>query len=314
MSQHVTLSPGIGVTVFGSLPGDLRPDVIAACDHVTLHTAADAGDVRNAARVRALGCERVRLAIPANYLVRLANARGEAAAVAEVERCARVALDMGAELFELNGEGSSDGEKPGDWIAPADAPAETERLERLAEMLFEAIVDVLGDACAAGWTSHDGTGFRIPRRFLRLIDLHRPQHYPALPHEKGKPPPPRITQRGLEKRVAWSLGQWDGLATRGKVPGDVVPYGPRWAMYTQAHGLTLGALVWALCEHSDATLWAFPGSWDELALRALKCARVIRNNVDVTKPDVIERWQTAKALDVDGSVGPATIGAAEACL
>lgn len=300
MTHTVSVRPGVGVTIYGNLPRDIHPEVVGACDHVTLHTAADAGDVRNAARVRSLGCNRVWLAIPANYLVR----KSDDDAVREVERCARVALDMGAEVFELNGEGSSDGQTPGDWIGAN--PAESERLEELAVKLAEAARAVLGERCALAWTSHDGRRFRIPRRFLKLLDLHAMQHYPALPHEKGQPPPPLITQRGMEKRVNWSRGGWDVLADRGDVPGNVLPYGDRWSMYTQAHGLSLAATVWALCEAATARLWAYPGSWGDKALPALRMAREIRRNVQ-PGVDAIENWQQAKGLEPDGVIGPNTL-------
>lgn len=294
----IHVPPGIGTTIYGHLPRDLSADVIAACDHVTLHTRADASDVQSAAKVRAMGCSRVWLAIPANYLVRLSDS----AAVAEAERCARVARDMGAEVFEFNGEGSSDGRTPGDWIAPKGATQEVERLESLARLIVGAARDMLGEACAIGWTSHDGTGFRVPRSHLPLIDLHSPQHYPA---EAGRV----ATQAKLAQRIAWSRGQWEGLAMRGLVPADVIPYGAKWSPYYQAHGHEVGALVYGLCEAPTTRLWAYPGSWSAAGLRALKAARVIRANTDVTLPDVIARWQQAQGLTPDGIVGPRTLAA-----
>jgi hypothetical protein len=301
------LAPGIGATLYGNLPRYLSADVISVCDHVTLHTRADASDVQSAAKVRAMGCSRVWLAIPANYLVRMSDS----AAVAEVKRCAAIARDMGAEVFELNGEGSSDGRTPGDWIAPANDPNEAERLENLAVALFTAAREVLKDDCALGWTSHDGTGFRVPRRFLSLVDLHSPQHYPAMPGRTA-------SQTDLARRIAWSQGQWDGLAARGRVPDEVTPYAFRWSPYYQGHGHAVGALVWGLCEAATARLWAYPSSWSPEGLKALRAARVIRAGVGACPgsddgawwPDVIERWQASQGLTADGIVGPRTLAMA----
>lgn len=308
MTHFVHVPPGVGVTFFGNLPGILDPEVIAACDFVCLHTMLDRADHDHARRVRALGCSRVWIATPANYLVRRMS---DDAAVSEVQRAARIARDLGAEVFELNGEGTSDGEKPGDWIVPLRDLAGAARLEVLAQRIMDAARAVAGDRMALAWTSHDGTGFRVPRAFLQhpALDLHAPQHYPALPRKNGAPP--RITQRGMEKRVAWSEGQWQALAARGVVPPDVCPHGARWTMYTQAHGLTVGAMAWALCEAPTARLWAYPSSADRPEmLAALRVARAIRRDVDVGKPDAIERWQAAKGLVSDGIVGRATISAA----
>lgn len=298
MTHTIHVPPGIGATIYGNLPRDVSPELVAACDHVTLHTAADASDVQTAAKVRQLGCERVWLAIPGNYLAR----KSDADAVKEIQRCAHIALDMGAEVFEINGEGSSDGKKPGDWIAPTSDPFEGERLEALALLIAHAAKDVMGESCALGWTSHDGTGFRIPRRFLSRIDVHAPQHYPAYAGHT-------VSQRELEKRMSWSRGQWETLADRGKVPGDIAPYGARWAPYLQGHGHTPGALVWGLCEAPVVRLWAYPSSWSPEAIPALRRARAIRANVDVTKPDVVARWQQAQGLEPDGVVGPKTLAA-----
>lgn len=293
--------PGIGVTIYGDLPRDIdrARDAIHECDLVTLHTAADPSDTRNAALVRQINpAARVWLAIPANYLVRVANEKGIEAAAHEAERVARTALDMGAEVLEFNGEGQSDGKKPGDWIP--ENPAEAVRLARLAVALLEAARAVLGSRCALAWTSHDRPGFRLPwGEILSRVDLHAPQHYPAM---EGR----LATQRDLERRIATSQGRWEALAERGDVPASVVPHGAAWTPYLQAWGHTTGATVWGLCEAPLARLWAFPGSWDPRAITALRAARAIREAVGYG-PEAIETWQRAHGLAVDGSVGPATL-------
>lgn len=296
------IAPGIGATFYGSLPRDLdaHREVIEASDLVCLHTSADASDVASAARVRALGCDRVWLAIPANYLVGRAGRGGIPAAVAEVERCARVARDMGAEVFEINGEGQSDGQKPGDWI-PAD-PQEAARLASLAAAVIEAAKDVLGEAARVSWTSHDMPGFRLPwPAILSRVDLHSPQHYPA---QAGVV----ASQRSLASRIDRSRGRWEALAEQHAIPAEVVPYGSRWSPYLQGWGHTVGALVWGLAQAPVARLWACPGSWSPEAAKALQGARLLRSAVG-SGPHAVERFQALHSLTADGIVGPRTLAA-----
>jgi hypothetical protein len=301
----IALAPGIGATFYGSLPRDLDTptgrEVIRACDVVTLHTAADSTDVTSAALVRRLGCPRVWLAIPANYLSRLDLARGRVAALDEIRRVARVARDCGAELLELNGEGASDGAVVGDWTSAPRDEQERRRLDELAVELCNAIRATV-PALAIGWTSHDGVrSFRVPRAHLGLVDLHAPQHYPA---QAGR----TVSQRELAARVAWSRGQWEALVAEGRAPAAVAPYGAAWSPYLQGHGHAVGALVWGLCEAPTARLWACPGSWSPEAVEALRLARALRSTGGYG-PDAVERWQTAHGLDADGSVGPRTLAA-----
>ena len=301
------IAPGIGIgaTFYGSLPRDLDSptgrEVIRACDHVTLHTAADASDVQSAALVRRLGCARVWLAIPANYLSRLDLSRGRVAALDEIRRVATVARDMGAELLELNGEGASDGAVVGDWTSAPRDEQERRRLDELAVELCYAIrATVRG--LAIGWTSHDGVrSFAIPRAHLPLIDLHSPQHYPA---QAGR----MVSQRELAARVAWSRGQWESLVAEGRAPAAVAPYGGAWSPYLQGHGHSVGALVWGLCEAPTARLWACPGSWSPEAVEALRLASALRSTGGYG-PDAVERWQAVHGLDADGAVGPRTLAA-----
>jgi len=301
----IALKPGIGATIYGSLPRDidspLGRDVIRASDIVTLHTSADPTDVRSAALVRQINPDaRVWLACPANYLSRMDLARGRAAVVAEVQRIATIARDMGAELVELNGEGAADGLTPGDWTYPEPDTRERARLESLARDILVALRAALPPTIALGWTSHDMPGFDVPwGPILSRVDLHAPQHYPA---EAGRV----VRQRELEHRIARSRGRWEGLADHGVVPPEAIPGGARWAPYLQGWGHTLGALVWGLCEAPIARLWACPGSWSPEALQALQGARAIRTEVGHGS-DSIERWQRDSGLAVDGVVGPRSL-------
>jgi len=301
----IALAPGVGVTFYGELPRDLdaHRDVIRACDHVTLHTRADPFDVASAALVRQINSNaRVWLAIPGNYLSRMDLSRGREATVAEARRCARIALACGAELFEVNGEGASDGTVAGDWTSAPGDEREARRLGSLAVEVLEAARSELGSRCALGWTSHDMPGFRLPwAEILARVDLHSPQHYPAQPGRL-------VAQRELEARIAKSLGRWETFAERSSVPVEAIPYGARWSPYLQGWGHQLGALVWGLCEAPVARLWACPGSWSTEAVEALTLARRLRAEVGPS----VERWQMAHGLVADGVVGPATLASLRA--
>ena len=300
-------APGIGPTIYGNLPRDVEKNrpVIETSEIVTLHTLADPTDVQTAALVRRINPRaRVWLAVPANYLSRMDLQKGRKAVVAEGKRIGKVAVDMGAELSEPNGEGASTGTVVGDWTAPkgTGGDAEDARLESLGEDLAGAILDGGGGKIVLGWTSHDSVKtFRVPRRFLRRVALHSPQHYPA---EKDKV----VSQRTLEGRVRWSQGQWEALAAGGEVEAAVAPYGRRAGFYLQGWGHALGALIWGLCEVPHARLWACPGSWSPEALEALRLAVKLRA-AHGFGPDAVERFQRAAGLKPDGIVGDATIAA-----
>ena len=311
--SHGAVIPGVGATIYtGGSSSDLRPflareetrALVRVCDHVTLHTAADATDPRSAALVRVINpTARVWLALPANYLSRLDLQKGRAAALEEVRRIAKVAADGGFEVLEFNGEGSSDGKTVGDWTSPPGDAAEAARLETLGCELMEEARLIFGGALA--WTSHDGVrSFKIPRGLLRLVDLHAPQHYPAMPGRLA-------TQRELERRISWSRGQWEALAEDGRVDPTAVPGKAKWSPYFQGHGHEVGAMVYGLSLAATARLWAYPGSWDPPALQALRLARTLRAEVGFGA-DAIEGWQQAQRLQVDGVCGPATLRSLEA--
>lgn len=298
----MTIKPGIGATFYGKLPVILNQDVVESCDIVCLHTAADKTDVQTAEAVRQMNPEaRVWLGIPANYLSRMDLFQSRKRVLEECDRVASIALDAGVEVLELNGEGSSDGKVVGDWIGPMGDAAEAARLEELGKAVTERLKSKLQGKVAIGWTSHDGTGFRIPRKLLQGVDLHSPQHYPAYENHV-------VTQRELDRRIQWSKGQWDHLAARGIVDGSVCPYGSRWSPYLQGWGHSIGALVWGLCEAPTARLWACPGSWSPNALPALRAARKIREKYGYG-PNAIELFQKDVRLSADGIVGPMTLAA-----
>ncbi len=296
------VKPGIGTTFYGRLPVILNQDIVESCDIVCLHTAADKTDVDTAEAVRKMNPEaRVWMGIPANYLSRMDLFQSRKKVLEECDRVASIALDAGVEVLELNGEGSSDGKVVGDWIGPMGDAAEAARLEELGKAVMEQLKSKTQGKLAIGWTSHDGTGFRIPRKLLLGVDLHSPQHYPAYENHV-------VNQRELDRRIRWSKGQWDHLAARGIVDGAVCPYGARWSPYFQGWGHSVGALVWGLCEAPTARLWACPGSWSDNALPALRAARKLRAKYG-HGPDAVERFQKDVGLSADGAVGPLTLGA-----
>lgn len=296
------IKPGIGATFFGKLPAILNRDIVEVCDIVCLHTAVDRTDISTANAVRSMNPKAsVWLGVPANYLSRMDLFRSRNHVLTECDRIASIALDAGVEVLELNGEGSRDGKIVGDWIGPMGDAAEAARLEELGKAVTARLKDKLQGRVALSWTSHDGTGFRVPRKLLQGVDLHAPQHYPAYENHV-------VSQRELERRFQWSKGQWDHLAARGIVDPAVCPYGARWSAYLQGWGHTVGALVWGLCEAPTARLWACPGSWSDSALPALKAARKIRATYGYG-PDAIERFQKAIGLEPDGIVGRLTLAA-----
>ena len=296
------IKPGVGITLYGDLPKIIKAEVVEACDIVCLHTALDKTDPKNVATVRKMNQDaQVWIGFPANYLSRTDLFRGRKTVLAECDRIAEIALDCGIEVLEPNGEGSSDGKVVGDWVGPMGDALEAARLEELGKAVMDRLKEKLQGKVALGWTSHDGTGFRIPRALLQRVDLHSPQHYPAM---KGH----TATQRTLERRFQWSKGQWDHLAARGLVDYSVCPYGEKWSPYLQAWGHSVGALVWGLCEAPTARMWAYPNSYSAEALTALKLARKLRARHGYG-PEAIEKFQAANGLEVDGLVGPMTLAA-----
>lgn len=308
-----TVAPGIGFTAYDPGPGsNLLPllespeaeELLRASDHVTLHTHADASDVRAAQQLRARHPHlRVWLACPGNYLSALDLARGRAAVLLEVSRVARIATDAAAEVLEWNGEGASSGTVAGDWTSAAGDSRERARLATLGTAVLQA--SRMGFKGALAWTSHDGVrSFAVPRSVLGHVELHAPQHYPAAPGQTA-------SQRTLERRVAWSAGQWDVLVREGACPPATAPWGAQWSPYLQGHGHTLGALVWGLSIARTARLWAFPRSWDHAVARdALRLARALRARVGFG-PSAVEEWQTSQGLEPDGVVGPRTLRSLE---
>lgn len=296
------IKPGVGVTFFGKLPAILNPDIVAECDIVCLHTALDASDPKTVEQVRKINPgAQVWIGFPANYLSRMDLFQNRKKVLAECDRIAEVALDCGIELLEPNGEGSSDGKIVGDWVGPVGDAAEAARLEELGKAVMDRLKEKLQGKVALGWTSHDGTGFRIPRNLLQRVDLHAPQHYPAYAQHT-------VTQRELDRRFQWSRGQWDHLAARGIVDPSVCPYGAKHSPYLQGWGHSVGALVWGLCEAPTARMWACPGSWSPEALTALKLARKLRAKHGYG-PNAVERFQAAVGLEADGIVGKLTLEA-----
>lgn len=296
------LRPGVGVTIYGDLPHDISPGIVAACDFVTLHTAADSTDITSAAKVRRMGCARVWLAVPANYFVRLAASKGRDAAITEARRCTRVARDMGAEVFEFNGEGHGDAAVPGDWV-PAD-PVEAAALATLAGAIIDAATDELhGTGCIVAWTSHDMPSFKLPwRDILRRVGLHSPQHYPAVKRRM-------VGQVELAARIARSAGRWEVLAERGDIPHSVVPIsGAAWAPYLQGWGHTPAALAYGLSEAPVTRLWAYPGSWSDDGMQGVYLATALRR-VAGHGPGAVQRFQTQHGLNPDGVVGRMTLAA-----
>lgn len=297
-SMKFPLAPGLALTCYAGGPASnilqavkLSATAIALADIVTLHTTPDRSDLAAVAEVRRINPRaRVWFGAPFNPVVRLQKPR----ALEAVAAWAKLCVEAGAELLELNGEGNETA--PGDWVGNTDA----ERAQ-LAALMTELLQSMRAAAPSLplGFTSHDmPRSFRAPwSEVLREpLALHRPQHYPA---EAGR----RVGLQELQDRIARSRKQWDALVAAGKCGAPFTPYGAAWSPYLQGHGHDLVATTWAMDQAPIASLWASPGSWDEGGTDALRAMRVIRDDAG-SAPGAIARWQVRHGLDPVGTIGP----------
>lgn len=293
-----SLAPGLALTCYAGGPATnilsavkLSAEAVRLADIVTLHTTPDRSDLAAVAEVRRLNPKaRVWFGAPFNPVVRLQKPR----ALETVAAWAKLAVEAGAEMLELNGEGNTT--SPGDWVG--NDPAERVRLATLMTELLQ-VMRAAAPSLPLGFTSHD-----MPRSFLvpwsevlrEPLALHRPQHYPA---EAGR----RVGLQELQDRIARSRKQWDALVAAGKMDAPFTPYGAGWSPYLQGHGHDLVATVWAMDQAPIASLWASPGSWDDVGTASLRVMRQLRDEVGHA-PGAIARWQTAHGLDPVGTIGP----------
>lgn len=292
------LAPGLALTCYASGPAKdiaqavkLSEPSLQYADILTLHTTPDPSDVKviDAARKK-YPAMRLWLGAPANQL-----ARGSTDdAIKKALTWAKLSVDNGIELLELNGEGNE--VAPGDWVG--NNPAERAGLAlRLGEILAE--LRKAHPGLALGWTSHDmPRSFRIPwpKVLQAPLAIHRPQHYPA---EKGR----LVEFDELAGRIDRSRKQFQAFADDGAIGAEFVPRGDAWSPYLQGWGHNPLATAWGLDQAPIGSLWASPGSWDDGGTLALRVLRTIRDEVG-PGPGSIGRWQERRGLEAVGTIGP----------
>lgn len=292
------LAPGLALTCYGSGPAKdiaaavkLSDEAIQYADILTLHTTPDPTDVKVIDATRKKYPDlRLWFGAPANQLARGATDL----AIEKALAWAKLSVDNGIELLELNGEGNETA--PGDWVG--NNPSERSGLAiRLREIL--AAIRAAYPGLALGWTSHDmPRSFRIPwtEVLQALLAIHRPQHYPA---EKGR----LVEFDELVGRIDRSRKQFLELATAGSIGAEYVPRGERWSPYLQGWGHQPVVTAWGLDQAPIGSLWASPGSWDGGGTLAMRVLRQIRDEVG-PGPGSIGRWQAAHGLEPVGTLGP----------
>lgn len=280
------LAPGLAVTVWDS--GGIRHALDECLDElaliqpdvVQLHTVP--GDGAQVHRLReALPGVRVWVGIPADHL-----ARRPAQAPAKAATYARAAQVQGVELLVLNGEAAWVGASPG-----------------LARDVLAACREA-APGLLLGWTTYDHPHYADHRGPWEVIlghggvDYSLPQHYPARPGLQAGP-------AQIRGRILAS--QRSHARLRGLDP-ELVPQGPRWIPYGQAHGHTPAGI----CALSDAAplacWWALPSRMDPLGLLGLLAASKIRREAGHA-PGHVARWQAAHGLLADGVAGRRTLAA-----
>ena len=291
-----TVAPGLVVTVYDDRGGAALPLLAQIRPDVALIHAAPS-DRAYAARVRA-AVPGVRLwyQVPANYL-----ADGSLVAdVATVRAHVRGAVDLGAEVLSLNGEGSSAPGRPG-WASRD--PAVRGTLGARATELLAAAAEEASGRLALAWSSHDCPAWHpLPWAALYgpsspvALSLH--QHYPA----DGDTPASRAA---CLSRLSTSAAQWARLGASVCRP-DLAPRGAGAVLYTQAHGLTTDGACALYDAAPLAAAWALPTRHDALGILALRADAELRRRVGHA-PGRIARWQTHRGLVADGVCGPRTL-------
>lgn len=293
-----TLAPGLALTCYASGPAKSIADAVKLSDAdiersdiITLHTTPDESDVKVIEALRKkYPALRIWFGAPANQL-----ARGSTDdAIKKVLAWARLSVDNGVELLELNGEGNETA--PGDWVGnnAAERSGLAIRLHELLKALRAA-----HPGLALGWTSHDmPRSFRIPwKEVLQApLAIHRPQHYPA---EKGR----LVDFDELATRIDRSRRQFQAFADAADISAEYVPRGDAWSPYLQGWGHNPLVTAWGLDQAPIGSLWASPGSWDQGGSIALRVLHTIRAEVG-PGPGAIGRWQAKHGLEAVGTIGP----------
>lgn len=305
-----SVAPGLIVTVGDSEP--VQRDLAAALpllrairpDGVMLHTNPGVEDVPTVGAIRsALPGVRLWIQAPANVLAGLSEAK----AIDRVRGWVRAAVDLGAEVFSLNGEGASRpgavGWKPGQ---PLDAAA----LAARAKALLAAANDEARGRLSLAWSSHDRIlSHALP--WAAIFGAGSPVSL-TLPQVYANP------ETGADAGLGGARARYEGTAaqhtlavTRGLIRADFGPTGAGFVLYAQSHHHRVAASCYL---HDRAALSA---SWtirrdgalcDANGLLALRADAEMRRRVGHA-PGRIARFQASAGLDADGVVGEKTLSA-----
>jgi len=291
-----TVAPGLVVTVYDDRGGaalpllaQIRPDV------ALIHAAPTDRAYADLVRAAVPGV-RLWYQVPANYLA----ADSLAADLATVRAHVRGAVDLGAEVLSLNGEGASAEGRPG-WATRS--PEGRALLGARATELLAAAADEAAGRLALAWSSHDCPAWHpLPWAALYgpespvTLSLH--QHYPA-------PKSGTATRAACLSRLATSAAQWARLGPSMCRP-ELAPRGAGAVLYTQAHGLTTDGACALYDAAPLAAAWALPARHDAAGILALRADAELRRRVGHA-PGRIARWQTHRGLVADGVCGAKTL-------
>lgn len=304
------LAPGLIVTV-----GDCEPvqrDIGVALpilrsirpDGVMLHTNPGAEDAPTVAALRAaLPGVRVWMQAPANVLAGLAEPK----AVERVRGWVRAAIDLGAEVLSLNGEGAS---HPGGIGWKPLQPLRADDLARRATVLLSAMADEAHGKLALAWSSHD----RILSHSLpwgAILGAGSPVSA-WLPQVYADPADGTAASvAGAGSRYAGTAAQHTLAVTRGLIRPEFAATGAGFVLYAQSHHHTTAAACSLYDRAALAASWTIRRDGalcDAAGILALRADAEMRRRVGHA-PGRVARFQASAGLTADGAVGPRTLAA-----
>lgn len=308
--QTRAIAPGLIVTVGDSEP--VQRDLAVALpllvkirpDAVMLHTNPGAEDAPTVAVIRgALPGVRVWMQAPANVLVGLSEAK----AVERVRGWVRASIDLGAEVFSLNGEGASEAGRPG-W--KPNQPLNAAALAARAAAILDAMVDEARGRITLGWSSHDRI-LSHPLPWGEILGAKSPISL-TLPQVYADPADgSAATLGGAIQRYQGTVAQYTLAVARGLIRSDFAPTAPGFVLYAQSHHHATAAACYLHDQAALSAAWTIrrDGSLcDAAGLLALRADAELRRRVGHA-PGRAVRFQKSVGLDADGVVGRDTLAA-----